>query len=109
MTAGPGAAASPSPHPDLDTLADLDAGGLEGAEADRVRAHLAGCPRCEQAMAALEGVRADLAAAPARPAAAPRPRGAGAGGRPGGPPPPPPGPRPRRGAGGGRAGPPGPR
>lgn len=54
-------------HPDLDTLADLDAGVLDGAEADRVAAHVAGCARCEQVMAALGGVRADLRALPAPP------------------------------------------
>jgi hypothetical protein len=67
MTAGSRPAPPPSPHPHLDTLADLDAGVLEGAEADRVRAHVAGCARCEQAVAAFEGVRADLRALPAPP------------------------------------------
>lgn len=55
------------PHPELDTLADLDAGVLEGSAAQRVAAHVAGCARCGQVMAALGGVRADLRALPAPP------------------------------------------
>jgi len=55
------------PHPALDTLADLDAGVLEGADAERVAAHVGGCARCGQVMAALDGVRADLRALPAPP------------------------------------------
>ncbi|MFL6129018.1 MAG: hypothetical protein ACJ73E_08120 [Mycobacteriales bacterium] len=55
------------PHPDLDTLADLDAGVLERGAADRVTAHVASCARCGQVMGALGGVRADLRALPAPP------------------------------------------
>jgi hypothetical protein len=55
------------PHPALDTLADLDAGVLEGADAERVAAHVGGCARCGQVMAALDGVRADLRTLPAPP------------------------------------------
>jgi hypothetical protein len=55
------------PHPGLDTLADLDAGVLEGADAERVAGHVAGCARCGQVMAALGGVRADLRTLPAPP------------------------------------------
>ena len=67
MTAGPQPAQAPPPHPDLDTLADLDAGVLAGADAEPVTAHLASCTRCEQVMAALSGVRADLRGLPAPP------------------------------------------
>ncbi len=64
-TAGP---PGPSqPHPDLDTLADLDAGVLTDTEAEPVRTHAAGCARCGQVLAALGGVRADLRALPAPP------------------------------------------
>ncbi len=55
------------PHPELDTLADLDAGVLDDTEAERVRAHAAGCARCGQVLVALGGVRADLRALPAPP------------------------------------------
>ena len=57
----------PGPHPDLDTLADLDADLLPDAEAGPVRAHAASCARCGQVLAALGGVRADLRALPAPP------------------------------------------
>lgn len=48
------------PHPDLDTLADLDAGVLDPAAAEDVAAHVGGCARCAAAMAAFDAVRADL-------------------------------------------------
>jgi hypothetical protein len=55
------------PHPDLDTLADLDAGLLDPAAAERLSAHLAGCTRCSRAAGALVAVRAELHALPAPP------------------------------------------
>jgi hypothetical protein len=67
MTAGQRPAQSPPPHPELDTLADLDAGVLAGADAERIAAHVATCARCGQALAALGGVRAELRALPAPP------------------------------------------
>jgi hypothetical protein len=48
-------------HPDLDRLADLDAG--VDVDAD-VHAHTSGCVECQQALAALRATRADLAALP---------------------------------------------
>ena len=53
-----------APHPDLDTLADLDAGLLDAPTTGRLTAHVAGCARCTGATAALGAVRADLAALP---------------------------------------------
>jgi hypothetical protein len=68
MTAAP---RPDEPHPELDTLADLDAGLLEGSDAERIAGHVAGCARCGHVMAALGGVRADLRtlSAPPLPAA----------------------------------------
>jgi Putative zinc-finger len=51
-------------HPDLETLADLDAGLLDPATADELAAHVAGCPHCRAATRALDQVRTDLAALP---------------------------------------------
>jgi anti-sigma factor RsiW len=51
-------------HPDLDTLADLDAGALDPAAAEDVAAHVGGCARCVAAMAAFDGIRRDLRALP---------------------------------------------
>jgi hypothetical protein len=66
--AQPDRAARPDgPHPDLDTLADLDAGLLDPVAAERLAAHLAGCPRCSRAAGALVAVRAELHALPAPP------------------------------------------
>jgi anti-sigma factor ChrR (cupin superfamily) len=53
------------PHPDLDTLADLDAGVLDPAAAEDVAAHVGGCARCAGVLAAFDTVRADLLALPA--------------------------------------------
>lgn len=64
MTAADRRAGPAQPHPDLDTLADLDAGALTDAQAGPVRAHAAGCARCTQVLTALGGVRADLRALP---------------------------------------------
>jgi hypothetical protein len=57
----------PGPHPDLDTLADLDAGVLDAATAERVSAHAGGCPRCAKLITALGTVRADLRSLPPPP------------------------------------------
>ena len=46
MTAGNRPAVPPARHPDLDTLADLDAGLLDAPAAERLTAHVAGCARC---------------------------------------------------------------
>ena len=67
MTAGNRPAGPPARHPDLDTLADLDAGLLDAPAAERLTAHVAGCADCTRAVAALGAVRADLAALPAPP------------------------------------------
>ncbi len=55
-------------HPDLDTLADLDAGVLDGApgEAD-LRAHVAGCANCADQAALLVDARSLLGDLPAPP------------------------------------------
>jgi len=52
-------------HADLDTLADLHAGVLEGAEAARLREHVAGCRRCAEVLQALEAVQGQLRSLPA--------------------------------------------
>ncbi|MDQ1625930.1 MAG: hypothetical protein QOJ49_1428 [Actinomycetota bacterium] len=49
-------------HPDLETLADLDEGLLEPAQAAEVSAHVGGCPECRDAAAALADLPARLAA-----------------------------------------------
>jgi hypothetical protein len=67
MTAGQRPAQAPPPHPELDTIADLDAGVLDDAEAERIAAHVATCARCGQVLAALGGVRAELRALPVPP------------------------------------------
>lgn len=54
------AAGRPTTHPDLDTLADLDAGVLDPAAAEDVAAHVGGCVRCTAAITAFDAVRADL-------------------------------------------------
>jgi len=51
-------------HPELDLLADLDAG--VDVDAD-VRTHASTCAQCQQALAALRATRADLAALPTTP------------------------------------------
>ncbi len=38
-------------HPDVDTLADLDAAVLDPAAAEDVAAHVGGCARCTAAVA----------------------------------------------------------
>src|SRR4051812_21504917 len=48
-------------HPDLDRLADLDAGVDVEVE---TRSHASTCPECQQTLAALRATRADLAALP---------------------------------------------
>jgi hypothetical protein len=51
-------------HPDLDTLADLDAGLLDSPLATRVGRHAASCPRCSATLAAFATVRVDLRSLP---------------------------------------------
>jgi hypothetical protein len=52
------------PHPDLATLADLDAGTLDPAAAADVAAHVGDCPQCRAAMTAFDSVRSDLRTLP---------------------------------------------
>jgi hypothetical protein len=47
-------------HPDLDRLADLDAGLLDPAAAADTGRHAASCPRCRATLAAFVAVRKDL-------------------------------------------------
>lgn len=54
-------------RPDLDLLADLDAGLLDDERAAAVRAAAAADPRCAAELAALGATRADLAALPLPP------------------------------------------
>ena len=58
-------------HADVDTLADLHAGVLEGAEAAQLREHVDGCRRCAEVLQALDAVAGQLRSlpAPAMPAA----------------------------------------
>ncbi len=65
MTADDVRAGPPTGHADLDTLADLHAGGLDEAEAARVRGHVDGCAQCSAALAALDSVQAQLRSLPA--------------------------------------------
>jgi hypothetical protein len=71
MTADERRTGPPTGHADLDTLADLHAGVLESAEADRVREHVDGCRQCAATLEALDAVQGRLRAlpAPAMPAA----------------------------------------
>lgn len=52
-------------HPDVETLAALDADALEPADVDAVRDHVDGCAQCQDTLAELRGVRSRLAALPA--------------------------------------------
>jgi hypothetical protein len=67
MTADDVRAGPPTGHADLDTLADLHAGGLDEAEAARVRGHVDGCTQCSATLAALDSVQAQLRSLPAPP------------------------------------------
>jgi anti-sigma factor RsiW len=67
MTADDLRAGPPAGHADLDTLADLHAGGLDEAEAARVRGHVDGCTQCSATLAALDSVQAQLRSLPAPP------------------------------------------
>jgi hypothetical protein len=60
----PGAPASPPGHPDLDALADFDAGVLDPAESARLQAHVAGCARCRAVLAGVRDVPQLLRALP---------------------------------------------
>jgi hypothetical protein len=51
-------------HPDLDTLADLDAGLLDPPAAARAGPHVAACTRCSATLAAFAAVRVDLRSLP---------------------------------------------
>jgi hypothetical protein len=51
-------------HPDLDALADLDAGLPDPTSAARLTEHVAGCPACSDVLRALSAVRAELRALP---------------------------------------------
>jgi hypothetical protein len=56
---------SPAPddlvgHPDLNTLADLDAGLLDPADAARAGRHASSCAQCRRTLAAFVAVRRDL-------------------------------------------------
>jgi hypothetical protein len=48
-------------HVDIDVLADLDAGLLDAARTEDVRAHLVACPTCAEQLRQLQDVRAALA------------------------------------------------
>ncbi len=54
-------------HPGAEDIARLEAADLAPGQARRIRAHLAGCPRCAQVRSELAAVSAALAAAPAPP------------------------------------------
>ena len=71
MTADERRTGPPTGHADLDTLADLHAGVLEGPLAGRVREHVAGCRQCAATLDALDAVQGQLRSlpAPAMPAA----------------------------------------
>ena len=51
-------------HPDLDALADLDAGLPDPISTARLDEHVAGCPACTQVLRALAAVRVELRALP---------------------------------------------
>jgi len=71
MTADERRTGPPTGHADLDTLADLHAGVLDGPAADRVREHLADCRQCAATLEALDAVQGQLRSlpTPAMPAA----------------------------------------
>jgi hypothetical protein len=60
MTADDPRPVPPPPHPELDTLAELQAGALDGASAERLRPHVSSCAQCAGVLAALETVRREL-------------------------------------------------
>jgi hypothetical protein len=55
---------SNSHHPELDAIADLDAGVLDGATAAVVDAHVRGCAQCTATLGALASVRVELRSLP---------------------------------------------
>ena len=65
MTADERRTGPPTGHSDLDTLADLHAGVLEGRSAERVREHVDGCPQCAATLEALDAVQGQLHSLPA--------------------------------------------
>jgi hypothetical protein len=64
MTADERRTGAPTGHPDLDTLADLHAGVLEGRSAERVREHVDGCRQCAATLEALDAVQGQLGSLP---------------------------------------------
>jgi hypothetical protein len=52
----PGPLASPPGHPDPDTLADFDAGVLDPARTDKLRAHVSTCTHCGSILAGINDV-----------------------------------------------------
>ena len=64
MTADERRTGPPTGHADLDTLADLHAGVLDGPEADRVREHVADCRQCAATLEALDAVQGQLRSLP---------------------------------------------
>ena len=64
MTADERRTGPPTGHADLDTLADLQAGVLDGPQADRVRRHVAGCRQCAATLDALDAVQGQLRSLP---------------------------------------------
>ena len=64
MTADERRSGPPTGHADLDTLADLHAGVLDGPEADRVREHVADCRQCAATLEALDAVQGQLRSLP---------------------------------------------
>jgi hypothetical protein len=68
MTADDPRPVPPAPlHPDIDTLADFDAGVLDDATAERVAAHVRSCAVCTDALRAMAAVQNDLRALPTPP------------------------------------------
>jgi hypothetical protein len=67
MTADDRRPVPPPPHPELDTLADLHAGALDRASAERVRPHVSSCALCTGVLAALDTVRRELHERPSPP------------------------------------------
>jgi hypothetical protein len=60
----PGPLAPPPGHPDLDALADFDAGVLDPVEATQLQTHVATCARCRAVLAGIRDVPQLLRALP---------------------------------------------
>jgi hypothetical protein len=65
MTADERRTGPPTGHADVDTLADLHAGVLDGPDADRLREHVAGCRQCAATLEAVDAVQGQLRSLPA--------------------------------------------